>query len=110
MNIIRHVINQDFVTSLKRQEKIKLASKKLKVTVSKKRTEYFNALHKKLHDLKSRDSQEYWKLLNNSSKSRSQNIGIELEALREHFAKLSNKPVDNTPVKMNLMSQLGTIL
>ena len=79
-----------FTNSNERLDKIKMASKKFKEIVKKKKAEYFKKLHKKLRVLKSNNSKEYWNLLNRASRHKQGGSAIELEVFKEHFKKISN--------------------
>ena len=55
---------------------------------------YFKKLPNKLRVFKSNNSKEYWNFFNRAGKTSSE-CGIELEVLKEHFQKISNKNMDN---------------
>ena len=80
-----------FICPLERVTKIRLASKRYKNILKKKKAEYFKALHKKLRNLRSNNSKDYWNFLMNHGKKGQTLSPIELEVFKLHFQKISNK-------------------
>ena len=83
-----------FTNMDERMKKIRFASKRYKDILNTKRSNYFNELHKKLRNLKSNNSKDYWNFLNNSCRKKRTMSPIELEVFKEHFQKISTSNVE----------------
>ena len=81
--------------------KIRLASKRYKEILKKKKADYFKALHKKLRVLKANNSKEYWNFLNKFGKKKQALSPIELEVFKQHFQKISNKDAVDSDFDLN---------
>ena len=53
-----------FIYPQERLDRIRVASKRYKAILKRKKSDYFKSLHKRLRNLKSNNSKEYWKFLN----------------------------------------------
>ena len=84
-----------FTNIEERNRKVKAASMKFKDTIKETKKQYFKRIHSKLRVLKSNNSKEYWNFLNKSARKTKNNCEIELETLREHFEKISQKNDQN---------------
>lgn len=75
--------------------KVKSASKAYKKELKAAHNVYTNNLHKKLRNLKSTNSKEYWKLINNKGK-KDRMDDIPLKVFLDHFKKLHSSPEEDS--------------
>ena len=84
-----------FTSSSERLKKVKAASKKFKEMIKIKKRTFMTNLHKKIRNLKSNNSKEYWALLNKSTSKQAKH-SMSVEVLKEHFKKISTVDSQNT--------------
>lgn len=71
--------------------------KDYKKLLSSKEKLFKKETENKLRSLKHKNSREYWKILNHASNSKKKETNISMQALFEHFKKLSFKEQDESP-------------
>ena len=80
---------------------MKEKGKEYKTFISAVQKDFNKNLHKKLRELKTRNTREYWKILKSAEGLEAKEPKVPLRTFEKHFKQLNYKIIDNIPNFLN---------